>query len=219
MMAMPDSGFQGLIVGLGNPGSKYRHTPHNFGFLILEALLASPVGYWSGQTCPVAQCELFRGTLNGMRWLAATPMTYMNLSGEALGPLARWYKFRPDQILVIHDELDLPFGALRFKRGGGAAGHKGILSITSALGSNAYYRLRAGIGRPPPGQDCATYVLQRFTLEQESVVDRILGDAVQAVHDYCRLGPQSAMQSLHTVSGEPAAKPLLPPGSDCNQGK
>ncbi len=194
---MGEVNFQGLIIGLGNPGPQYRHTPHNFGFLALESFLEKPGGKWTAITSPTPKCDLWRGEPDGKKWLAAEPLTYMNLSGNAVGPLARWYKFAPEQILVVHDELDLPLGRVRFKHGGGSAGHKGIVSITEALGSNAYYRLRIGIGRPEPGQDPASYVLRRFSESDQVIVADILKQAAEAMRMHCLLGPKSAMQALH----------------------
>lgn len=195
---MSDTGFKGLIVGLGNPGPQYRNTPHNFGYLALEALLEHPRGSWSPIASPVSRCDLWRGGLNGEKWLAARPSTYMNLSGEAVGPLARWYRLAAEQILVIQDELDLPMGTLRFKQGGGAAGHKGILSIAACLGSPSFFRLRIGIGRPDHGMDPALFVLRKFSDSDLLGLPRILSSAADAVVNFCLQGPTSAMQSLHS---------------------
>ena len=195
---MGDESFKGLIVGLGNPGPQYIHTPHNFGFLALDALLESPRGRWTRASCPVPQCELWRGVLDGRKWLAAKPLTYMNLSGRAVGPLAGWYKLEPEQILVIQDELDLPLGVIRFKQGGGAGGHKGIASIASALGSASFFRLRIGIGRPFPGMDPAAYVLRRFSDADQEAAAEILAETVTALIAFCLQGPAKAMQTLHS---------------------
>jgi PTH1 family peptidyl-tRNA hydrolase len=195
---MGDESFKGLIVGLGNPGLQYSHTPHNFGFLALEAFLESPRGRWIRTSCPAPQCELWRGDLDGQKWLAAKPLTYMNLSGMAIGPLAKWYKLEPDQILVIQDELDLPLGVLRFKQGGGTGGHKGIASVAAALGSASFFRLRIGIGRPLPGVDPGAYVLRRFSEDNQEIISNILSEAVTALIDFCLQGSEKAMQTLHS---------------------
>ncbi|HDQ39854.1 MAG TPA: aminoacyl-tRNA hydrolase [Desulfonatronum sp.] len=197
---MAEIGFQGLIVGLGNPGLRYLDTPHNFGFLALESFLKASEDKWAVIPCPAFKCELWRGDLDGKKWLAAKPLTYMNLSGDAVGPLARWYKLAPEHILIVQDELDLPWGRLKFKKNGGAAGHKGILSISNALGSNAFFRLRIGIGRPGPGQDSASYVLRRFSESERIAVAEVLTRAVKAISTYCLLGPMAAMQALHAPS-------------------
>lgn len=195
---MGDESFKGLIVGLGNPGPQYSQTPHNFGFLALDALLESPRGRWTPASCPVPQCELWRGVLDGQKWLAAKPLTYMNLSGKAVGPLAGWYKLDPEQILVIQDELDLPLGVIRFKKDGGPGGHKGIASIASSLGSASFFRMRIGIGRPPPGMDSAAYVLRRFSEADQQTVADILSEALVALLAFCLQGPAKAMQMLHS---------------------
>lgn len=199
---MSESAFKGLIIGLGNPGLEYRFTPHNAGFLTLDRVLEAHADRWSLLSSPVPKCELWRGTLLQAKWLAAKPLTYMNLSGEAIGPLARWYKLAPEQLLVVHDELDLPQGTLRFKQGGGAAGHKGILSITSSLGTNMFYRLRVGIGRPATDMPTAGYVLRRFSAAEQAAMEQTVRRAAQAVHDYCMLGPVKATQRLHSLPPE-----------------
>lgn len=199
---MGDIGFKGLIIGLGNPGPQYRHTPHNFGFLALESFLETPEGRWTSIPSPTPKCDLWRGELDGKKWLAAKPLTYMNLSGDAVGPLARWYKLDPENILVVQDELDLPLGCLRFKQGGGSAGHKGILSIATALNANSFFRLRIGIGRPEPGQDPASYVLRRFSGSAQDAVVDIVSLAAKAMLLFCRQGPTAAMQTLHASANQ-----------------
>lgn len=196
---MSENSFKGLIIGLGNPGPEYRFTPHNAGFLTLDRILESHSDRWSVLSSPTPECELWRGTLFQAKWLAAKPLTYMNLSGEAIAPLVRWYKLTPQQLLVVHDELDLPQGVLRFKQGGGAAGHKGILSIAASLGANLFYRLRVGIGRPAAGMPTAGYVLRRFSAAQQAAMEQTVSRAAQAVYDYCALGPIKATQRLHSM--------------------
>jgi len=195
---MGDKSFKGLIVGLGNPGLQYSHTPHNFGFLALDALLESPQGRWMRTSCPAPRCELWRGVLDGQKWLAAKPLTYMNLSGMAVGPLAEWYKLEPEQILVIQDELDLPLGVIRFKQGGGTGGHKGIASVASALGRTSFFRLRIGIGRPLPGMDPAAHVLRCFSETDQNKIADILSEAVAALIAFCLQGHVKAIQMLHS---------------------
>lgn len=194
---MQSRGFQGLIVGLGNPGPEYERTPHNMGFLALDALFSTSPDDWRAVKAPVGKCELFRGESSGSTWLAVKPLTYMNRSGDAVGPLARWYRIPVEQILVIHDELDLPPGVLRFKMGGGAAGHKGILSIVQSLGTNAFPRLRVGIGRPPSGHDPAGYVLRPLHAEGLAALSETLNTAVTAITMFCAKGLALGMQELH----------------------
>lgn len=199
---MSENGFKGLIIGLGNPGHEYSLTPHNAGFLTVDQVLEFQKGCWTNLSSPVPRCELWRGVLFQAKWLAAKPLTYMNLSGEAVAPLARWYKITPEQLLVVHDELDLPLGTLRFKHGGGAAGHKGILSIASSLGTGMFHRLRIGIGRPAPGLPADGYVLRRFSADQHAAMETIVRRAAQAVLDFCALGPVKATQRLHSMRSD-----------------
>lgn len=194
---MQTRGFHGIIVGLGNPGPEYERTPHNMGFLALEALFSAFPRAWRTMSAPTGKCELHRGEINGATWLAVKPLTYMNLSGNAVGPLARWYRIPAEQILVVHDELDLAPGVLRFKLGGGAAGHKGILSIAQSLGTNDFPRLRVGIGRPPSGHDPAGYVLRPFYAEGLATLPETLTTAVTAINSFCVKGLTLGMQELH----------------------
>ncbi|WP_045220621.1 aminoacyl-tRNA hydrolase [Desulfonatronum thioautotrophicum] len=195
---MHSRAFRGLIVGLGNPGPEYLQTPHNMGFLAMDALFAASPERWHPMRAPVAKCELRRGDIAGAAWLALKPQTYMNRSGDAVGPLARWYRIPPEQILVVHDELDLQAGSLRFKIGGGAAGHKGLLSISQALGTTDFPRLRLGIGRPPSGHDPAAYVLRNFAAESKSELTEALATAVSAIRIFCEKGLADGMQELHS---------------------
>lgn len=199
--------FHGLIVGLGNPGSQYERTPHNMGFLSLDALFTASPGTWRTMSAPTGQCELHRGEINGATWLAVKPLTYMNRSGDAVGPLANWYRLPAEQILVVHDELDLAPGALRFKMGGGAAGHKGILSVVQSLGTQDFPRLRIGIGRPPSGHDPAGYVLRPFHGEGLAALPETLSTAVTAIRLFCVKGLTLGMQELHGNQRKNQARP------------
>jgi len=204
--------FPGLIVGLGNPGPEYHRTPHNMGFLALDALFDASPGLWQSIRTPVPQSQVWRASMAGAQWLALKPQTYMNRSGDAVGSLARWYRIPPEHILVIHDELDLQPGSLRFKVGGGAAGHKGILSIAKALGTNDFPRLRLGIGRPLPGQDPAAYVLRNFDASTLETVAETLTTAVRAIAIFCEKGLTLGMQELHASQRKrPNTGPSRPP--------
>lgn len=194
---MQTRAFHGLIVGLGNPGPEYEQTPHNMGFLVLDALFSASPGAWRQVSAPTGNCEIHRGGINGTPWLAVKPLTYMNRSGDAVGSLARWYRIPAEAILVVHDELDLGPGSLRFKMGGGAAGHKGILSIVQSLGTNVFPRLRIGIGRPPSGHDPARYVLRPFHAEEMAALPETLTTAISAIRTFCTKGLSLGMQELH----------------------
>ncbi len=156
--------YQGIIVGLGNPGAQYAGTRHNTGFDFVDALLAHAErdGSCAALSGGKFKCELWKFQLPDWGWwLAAKPQTFMNLSGESVQPLLAWHKMTPEALVVAHDELDIPAGALRFKCGGGNAGHNGLKSITQMLGTPDFQRLRIGIGRPPFKGDVTNWVLGR----------------------------------------------------------
>ncbi|MDD2724436.1 MAG: aminoacyl-tRNA hydrolase [Methylovulum sp.] len=146
-----------LIVGLGNPGRQYEKTRHNAGFLFLDTLLADYRGSWQLEAKfqgSLAECSIAYHKL-----LLLKPGTFMNRSGQAVGKVARYYKIPPEEILVVHDELDFDVGVVKLKKGGGHAGHNGLRDIIAHLGGNDFYRLRIGIGRPAAGKVVADYVL------------------------------------------------------------
>ena len=157
----------GLIVGLGNPGPQYALTRHNLGFLAIDALLEC-AGRVSQLGKSGFKADIWQGCLPGSHdtWLFAKPQTFMNLSGEAVQPLAAWYRIEPARILVIHDEVDLPPGRMKCKQGGGNAGHNGLKSLTERLGTPDFWRLRLGVGRSPhagQGDPMVNWVLGRLT--------------------------------------------------------
>ena len=170
-----------LLVGLGNPGSQYARTRHNAGFLALDAFasrsgrVAAFRARFEGQ---YAELEV-----SGTRVGLLKPETFMNLSGRSVRAATTFFKVAVEELLVVHDELDLPFGELRLKSGGGDGGHRGLRSISGELGTPNYGRLRIGIGRPPPHfqGDIADFVLQAFALEEASVLGTVLASASQAV--------------------------------------
>ena len=146
-----------LIVGLGNPGQQYEKTRHNAGFLFLDAL-ARDLGFaWTNQ--PRFQGLFAEGSVANGKIMLLKPDTFMNRSGQSVGKIARYYKLLPEEILVVHDELDFNPGVVKLKQDGGHAGHNGLRDIISHLGSKAFYRLRIGIGRPPAGKAVVDFVL------------------------------------------------------------
>ncbi len=179
-----------LVVGLGNPGKEYAANRHNVGFLVAD-LLASRVGAKFGRS-KRAHAEVAEGRLanqlggisGGPRLVLAKPLTYMNLSGAAVVSLAQFFKVPVENVVAVHDELDVPFGQVRAKRGGGEGGHNGVRSMSKSLSTKEYARVRFGIGRPPGRQDPADYVLSDFSgaerKELEFLVDRA-ADVVEAV--------------------------------------
>lgn len=192
--------IQGLIVGLGNPGPQYDKTRHNIGFMTLDALftrLAQDAPAYSTLQTPQSiagskyKCELWKAQYNGGIWLFAKPQTFMNLSGESVSPLARFYRIPPEAILVIHDELDLPLGRMRAKFGGGTAGHRGLNSIVNQLGTKDFNRLRIGIGKPEK-EEILHWVLSRFPASEQTRVKQILQAAVEATLTYMKDGIKEA---------------------------
>jgi peptidyl-tRNA hydrolase, PTH1 family len=190
-----------LIAGLGNPGSQYTATRHNIGFRVVEALAAeADAGPWrakfSGEVCRIE--------LSGEEIWLLKPLTYMNLSGQSVQPAAQFYKIPTEQVLVIHDELDVPFSEIRLKKGGGHAGHNGLRSIMASLGSPEFARLRMGIGRPPAGYrgEIADYVLSPFQPVEEALTQDWIKRAVSCVKMIMRGGLGPTMNRINT---KPAA--------------
>ena len=189
-----------LIVGLGNPGRRYRATRHNVGWDVI-ARLAERVGIRVNEDEGFA--EVGRGTIGTRRVLLARPYTYVNVSGEAVRDLRRRHRLRPEDILIIVDDIDLPLGRLRLRAGGSAGGHNGLKSVIEALGTTEFPRLRVGIGRPPHGVEAADFVLTRFT-EEERMVHETLERAAEAVELAVTEGLPAAMNRVNArgVDGE-----------------
>jgi len=183
-----------LIVGLGNPGRRYRGTRHNVGWEVL-ARLADRAGIRVSQD--EGWAEVGRGTIGRQRVLLARPVTYMNVSGEAVRDLRRRHRLRPEDILVIVDDIDLPLGRLRLRAGGSAGGHNGLKSVIEALGTTEFPRLRVGIGRPPLGVDPAEFVLTRFTDGEAAAVEKSLTRAAEAVETAVTAGIAAAMNRFN----------------------
>ncbi|TAL18636.1 MAG: aminoacyl-tRNA hydrolase [Frankiales bacterium] len=184
-----------LVVGLGNPGPAYAGNRHNVGFMVLD-LLGERAG--ARFRAHKGRADVVEGRLAGQRAVLAKPKTYMNLSGGPVASLRDFFKVPAERIVVVHDELDIPYGTLRLKVGGGDNGHNGLRSITSAIGSKDYLRVRVGVGRPPGRQDPADYVLKDFSgAERKDLgfhVDRA-ADAVEAL----LTGPLDAAQNTFHV--------------------
>lgn len=158
-----------LIVGLGNPGLQYQQTRHNAGFLFLDELVAANYGsQWQNNRQFFGEISVFN--YSGERVVAIKPITFMNKSGQAVAGIASFYKIKSDEILVVHDELELPVGHAKMKFGGGHAGHNGLRDIIAKIGSADFYRLRIGIGRPQVGS-VADYVLSKPSLEDQGKID------------------------------------------------
>jgi PTH1 family peptidyl-tRNA hydrolase len=188
-----------LVVGLGNPGPQYAGTRHNAGFLVLDAFAARSSGgrvvaFGSRFDGQYAELEVDAGAARERVGLLK-PETFMNLSGRSVRAAMAFFKVTVGELLVVHDELDVPFGELRLKQGGGDGGHRGLRSISAELNNPSYGRLRVGIGRPPPDfqGDIADFVLQAFALEEARVLDSVLTSASQAVEAVIKDGLSRTM--------------------------
>ena len=179
-----------LIVGLGNPGPRYAANRHNAGFRCLERLA---VGHGLAFDKRQKQARVALGDIRGWRVILAKPQTFMNESGRAVAPLARFYKVGLERLLVVYDDLDLPLGTLRLRPEGGSGGHKGMRSIIEHLGSQDFPRLRIGIGRPPGQMDPAAYVLQDFSAAEKILLEETLERAVTAIETWLCEGIEAAM--------------------------
>ncbi len=184
-----------LIAGLGNPGPDYAATRHNAGQLVL-GLLAERMGarFKAHRT----RADIAEGRLAGQPVTLARPQSYMNLSGGPVAALASFYKILPERTVVLHDELDLPFGVVRLKLGGGDNGHNGLRSITAALGTRDYYRVRFGIGRPPGRMDAAAYVLRAFTPAERKELPFAVDRCADAAETLITKGLIEAQNLYHT---------------------
>ncbi|MBF6395049.1 aminoacyl-tRNA hydrolase [Nocardia cyriacigeorgica] len=184
-----------LVVGLGNPGPEYERTRHNVGFLVADVLAERVGGRFSVHKKSGA--DLLTARLDGRQVLIAKPRSFMNLSGRPVAALARFFSVPATEVIVVHDELDLPFGAIRVKRGGGEGGHNGLRSVSQALTTKDYLRTRIGIGRPPGRQDPADYVLKPFSAPERKEVPVLVEQAADAVELLLRVGLETAQNQLH----------------------
>jgi peptidyl-tRNA hydrolase, PTH1 family len=183
-----------LIVGLGNPGPEYARNRHNVGFLVADELAERMGGRFKRDR---SRAQIATGRLAGTPVILAKPMSYMNVSGRPVGTLRAFYKVPGDRIVLIHDELDLPFADIRLKFGGGDNGHNGLRSVTNALGSRDYYRIRIGIGRPPGRMDPADFVLRDFVAAERDAVPELVGRAADAAEALIGRGLAAAHNKFH----------------------
>lgn len=183
-----------LIAGLGNPGPDYRQNRHNVGFMVVDALA-------SALNIPIQRVEMRalvgKGAIAEERLILAKPQTYMNNSGMSVASLVRFYKIPLEQLLIVHDDLDLPFGTLRLRPFGGTGGQRGMESIVEKLATRDFPRLRVGIGRPPGRMDPADYVLHNFNPDQQDLLPEVLERAVKAIRMYILQGIETAMNEFN----------------------
>lgn len=186
-----------LLVGLGNPGREYAGNRHNVGFLVAD-LVASRVGAKFGRH-KRAVAEVAEGRLGfgGPKLILAKPLTFMNLSGAPVVSLAQFFKVPVENVVAVHDELDVPFGQVRVKRGGGEGGHNGLRSMSKSLGSKEYARVRFGIGRPPGRQEPADYVLSDFAAAERKELDFLVDRAADVVEAVVLEGVEWTQNKYH----------------------
>jgi len=184
-----------LVVGLGNPGAEYARTRHNAGFWYVDALARSAGGQWRRESR--YQAELARVRVAGEELWLEKPLTFMNQSGLASQAVATFYRISAAEILVVHDEIDLPAGTVRLKQGGGHGGHNGLRDIIAHLGAD-FWRLRLGVGRPADSDEVIDYVLARASAADQALIDAALERALAALPELLRDGAQKCMHRLHT---------------------
>jgi PTH1 family peptidyl-tRNA hydrolase len=186
-----------IIVGLGNPGTQHRMSRHNIGFQVVDRF--AQINH-----IPI-RAKRFK-SLYGTGWIdfqqvvLSKPMTFMNRSGEAAKKATDFFHLGMEDLAVVHDDLDLPFGRLRFKRRGGDGGHQGVRSIIERMGGNNFLRLKVGIGRPPQGMDSADYVLEVFDRTEQSLLDQILSQAAESLRVMLLEGLEKAMNQFQKKS-------------------
>ena len=183
-----------LVVGLGNPGAQYERNRHNLGFMVADELARR------GRAAAAREkfgAEISEVTLAGARLLLCKPMEFMNVSGQAVARVAGFWKVGVPDVIVVHDELDLPFERMKLGAGGGPGGHNGVKSIISALGDPGFARVRVGIGRPAPGRDPAAYVLSDFSRAEAAVLPELVGRAADAVEAIAGDGLTTAMNRFN----------------------
>lgn len=179
-----------LVVGLGNPGRQYKNTRHNAGFMVVDRL-AERLGVQFSRL--QFRALVVDGRYQGRKIILAKPQTYMNESGQAVGSLVRFYKITQENIMVVHDDVDLPYGVLRLRPAGGSGGQKGMVSIIERLGTQDFPRLRVGIGRPPGQMLAAAYVLQEFDRDEKEELPAVIDRAVDALLTVVTEGLEKAM--------------------------
>ena len=194
---MTDETGPWLVVGLGNPGREYAGNRHNVGFMVVD-LLAGRLGAKFGRH-KRAVAEVAEGRLGfgGPKLVLAKPLTYMNLSGGPVASLAQFYKVPPDRVIAVHDELDIGYGQLRLKCGGGEGGHNGLRSMSKSLGTKEYVRVRFGVGRPPGRQDPADYVLSDFGSVERKELDFLVDRAADVVESVVTRGVEPTQNLYH----------------------
>jgi len=184
-----------LIVGLGNPGAEYARTRHNAGFLVVERLAEHWKSGWANERKFVSR--IAKAERSGRKVLLCEPQTFMNLSGEAVGALVKYYQLPIARVLVVVDDADLPFGEIRLRPGGGTGGHHGLESVTQHLGSKEYARLRVGIGRKNEVREITNHVLGKFDVTEQELLEKVLSRVTGQIECWLSDGLQKAMSQFN----------------------
>lgn len=191
-----DAHVTSLVIGLGNPGPEYAETRHNVGQMVVEELARRGASSLSVSKKTHTRTATVR--LAGQAVVIGVPMSYMNVSGGPTSSLAKYHSVAPTEVIVVHDELDIPFGTVKIKRGGGSGGHNGLKDVTKALGTPDYVRVRVGIGRPPGRMDAASFVLKPFSAVERKELPFLVDDAADAVEAILASGLEAAQLRFHT---------------------
>lgn len=194
---MTDEAGPWLVVGLGNPGREYAGNRHNVGFLVAELLAGRVGGKFGRHKRAVAEVAEGRLGFGGPKLVLVKPLTYMNLSGGPVVALAQFHKIPPGRVIAVHDELDIPYGQLRVKCGGGEGGHNGLRSMSKSLGTKEYVRVRFGVGRPPGRQDPADYVLSDFSAVERKELEFLVDRAADVVESVIARGVEPTQNLYH----------------------
>jgi PTH1 family peptidyl-tRNA hydrolase len=188
----PESSY--LLIGLGNPGREYQHNRHNFGFMFIDRLA---VRLGARGLKVQSKAIITTATFEDRRLILAKPQTYMNLSGQSAQGLLHFYKMPTENMLIAHDDLDIPFGTIRMRPGGGPGGQKGVASTIERLGTKDFARLRLGIGRPPGRMDPSAFVLQDFSRDETKILSELLDRAADAALEFVVNGLDKAMNKYN----------------------
>ncbi|QVQ55073.1 aminoacyl-tRNA hydrolase [Spiractinospora alimapuensis] len=189
-----DSDDRWLVVGLGNPGPRYAGNRHNVGHMVLDVLAQRSSERWKGHK---TRTDVAVVRIEGVPTVLAKPRSYMNVSGGPVAGVSDFFSVPVDRVVVVHDDMDIPFGAIKIKRGGGAGGHNGLRSISKSLSAPDYVRVRFGVGRPPGSQDAADYVLRDFSSTERKELDVELERAADAVEAVLAHGVEKAQNTFH----------------------
>ena len=199
MDSLPETSLTYLIVGLGNPGRQYQASRHNIGFMLVSHLAEKlDIAFTRVQS----KALVTKSNYQGRSLILAKPQTYMNLSGQAVSSLVRFYKIQLDNLLVVYDDVDLPYGRIRIRPSGGSAGQKGMQSIIGQLGTQEFPRMRMGVGRPPGSKGAASYVLRDFSGEDAEFLPPILDRGVEAVITYITEDLTTAMNRYNSKTDD-----------------